>query len=63
VDEIYVYLGNMLIGGDEAPSLVEGAGFSVDFPTLELISLERLGEGVLLRWHVGNVRPDSCKKI
>lgn len=58
VDEIYVYVGNMLIGGDEAPSLIGGAGFSVDFPTLELISLNRLGEGVLLRWHVGNFRSE-----
>jgi 2,5-diamino-6-(ribosylamino)-4(3H)-pyrimidinone 5'-phosphate reductase len=52
VDEIYVYIGNMLIGGDGAPSLLDGAGFSVNFPKLELISFERLGEGVLLRWHV-----------
>jgi 2,5-diamino-6-(ribosylamino)-4(3H)-pyrimidinone 5'-phosphate reductase len=63
VDEIYVYVGNMLIGGEVAPSLVGGAGFSVNFPKLELISLEQLGEGALLRWHVGDVRPDSCKKI
>lgn len=58
VDEIYVYIGNMLIGGEVAPSLLGGGGFSVNFPTLELISLERLGEGVLLRWHVGNFRTD-----
>jgi 2,5-diamino-6-(ribosylamino)-4(3H)-pyrimidinone 5'-phosphate reductase len=53
VDEIYVYIGNMLIGGEVAPSLLGGAGFSANFPKLELISLERLGEGVLLRWRVG----------
>ena len=53
VDEIYVYVGNMLIGGEIAPSLVGGSGFSVTFPKLELISIERLGKGVLLRWHVG----------
>ena len=52
VDEIYVYIGNMLIGGEVAPSLVGGDRFSVNFPKLELISLERLGEGVLLRWRV-----------
>ena len=63
VDEIYVYVGNMLIGGDVAPSLVGGDGFSVNFPKLELISLERLGEGVLLRWRVGDVRTENCKKI
>jgi 2,5-diamino-6-(ribosylamino)-4(3H)-pyrimidinone 5'-phosphate reductase len=60
VDEIYVYVGNMLIGGEGAPSLLGGAGFCEDFPKLELISLERLGEGVLLKWHVTQVRPDSC---
>lgn len=53
VDEIYVYIGNMLIGGEVAPSMLGGAGFSGNFPKLELISLERLGEGVLLRWRVG----------
>jgi 2,5-diamino-6-(ribosylamino)-4(3H)-pyrimidinone 5'-phosphate reductase len=63
VDEIYVYVGNMLIGGEVAPSLVGGAGFSVNFPKLELISLERLGEGVLLKWYVCSAGPESCKKI
>ena len=53
VDEIYVYFGNMLIGGNVAPSLLGGDGFSGNFPKLELISLEQLGEGVLLRWRVG----------
>lgn len=53
VDEIYVYIGNMLIGGEVAPSMLGGDGFSGNFPKLELISLERLGEGVLLRWRVG----------
>jgi 2,5-diamino-6-(ribosylamino)-4(3H)-pyrimidinone 5'-phosphate reductase len=59
VDEISVYIGNMLIGGEVAPSLLGGAGFSEDFPKLKLISLERQGDGVLLRWHVTGVRPDS----
>jgi 2,5-diamino-6-(ribosylamino)-4(3H)-pyrimidinone 5'-phosphate reductase len=59
VDEICVYVGNMLIGGEAAPSLVGGAGFSVNFPRLELISLERQGDGVLLRWRVADALPDS----
>jgi 2,5-diamino-6-(ribosylamino)-4(3H)-pyrimidinone 5'-phosphate reductase len=54
VDEIYVYVGNMLIGGEVAPSLLGGTGFSVNFPKLDLFSLERIGEGVLLMWHVGS---------
>jgi len=56
VDEICVYIGNMLIGGEAAPSMLGGAGFSLDFPKLKLISLERNGDGVLLRWHVTDVR-------
>ncbi len=52
VDEIYVYIGNMLIGGKDAPTLIDGAGFSADFPRLELISVERLDDGVLLRWRM-----------
>lgn len=62
VDEVYVYVGNMLIGGKDAPSLLGGCGFSVNFPKLELISLEMRGEGVLLKWRVVDVRTDSCKK-
>jgi 2,5-diamino-6-(ribosylamino)-4(3H)-pyrimidinone 5'-phosphate reductase len=52
VDEICVYLGNMLIGGDQAPSLVGGAGFANDFPKLELISFDRMDDGILLRWRI-----------
>jgi 2,5-diamino-6-(ribosylamino)-4(3H)-pyrimidinone 5'-phosphate reductase len=52
VDEIYIYIGNMLIGGESAPSLMDGEGYSANFPKLELISLDRLDEGVFLRWRV-----------
>ena len=63
VDEIYVYIGDILIGGEMAPSLVDGAGFSGNFPKLELISLDRLDCGALLRWRVLPHRSDNCKKI
>lgn len=63
VDEIYVYIGNMLIGGGVAPSLLGGGGFSVNFPKLKLISLERLGEGVLLRWRVGQYNSNDINDI
>jgi len=52
VDEIYVYIGNMIIGGVDAPTLVDGAGFSENFPRLKLISVEKMDEGILLRWSV-----------
>ncbi len=52
VDEIYVYVGALLIGGRCAPTLVDGDGFTQGFPRLKLISLEPLDEGALMRWSV-----------
>lgn len=52
VDEIYVYIGHMVIGGEKAPSLVDGLGFAFDFPELDLVALERLGDGALLKWRM-----------
>lgn len=51
VDEIYVYIGNMIIGGKDAPTLVDGVGF-VDPMKLKLLSVERMDEGVLVKWKV-----------
>ena len=52
VDEIYTFIGDLVIGGASAPTLVDGDGFSKDerFLPLELIDFERIGGGVLLRW-------------
>lgn len=49
-DELYVYIGGMIIGGESAPTLVDGQGFRESFPRLRLESVERLDEGVLLKW-------------
>ena len=51
VDEIYIYYGNMIIGGTNAPTVVDGSSFNPPIE-LELISVERLGKGVLTRWRV-----------
>jgi 2,5-diamino-6-(ribosylamino)-4(3H)-pyrimidinone 5'-phosphate reductase len=51
-DELYVYIGNLLIGGRDAPTLIDGQGFSMDFPMLELSSVERMNGGALLIWTV-----------
>ena len=50
VDEIYVYIGGMIIGGESAPSLVDGHGFQNSFPRLILQSVQKLDEGVLVQW-------------
>ena len=52
VDELSVFVGGMVIGGREAPTLADGEGFVADFPALELAGVERLDDGVLLRWSI-----------
>ncbi|MFB6087421.1 MAG: 2,5-diamino-6-(ribosylamino)-4(3H)-pyrimidinone 5'-phosphate reductase [Haloarculaceae archaeon] len=50
VDELSVFVGPLLVGGRDAPTLADGEGFVDEFPHLELEAVERLDEGVLLRW-------------
>lgn len=52
VDELSVFVGPTIIGGREAPTLADGEGFVEGFPALSLEGVERLDEGVLLRWRV-----------
>jgi len=50
VDEIYTFVGNIIIGGKDAPTLVDGEGCIGEFCRLELVSCERMEESVLIRW-------------
>ena len=52
VDEIYTFIGNRIIGGKAAPTLVDGRGYMNETCRLSLISCERLGDGILIRWRV-----------
>jgi 2,5-diamino-6-(ribosylamino)-4(3H)-pyrimidinone 5'-phosphate reductase len=52
VDECSVYVGNLVIGGREAPTLADGTGFVDDFPALKLDDVERMDDGVVLHWTV-----------
>jgi len=52
VDELSVFVGPMVIGGRDAPTLADGDGFLEEFPDLELIGVERMDGGVLLQWDV-----------
>ncbi len=54
VDEIYTFIGNIVIGGRTAPTLVDGEGWVSEFCKLSLISCERLEDGVLIKWKVRN---------
>ncbi len=55
VDEIYTFVGNVIIGGQTAPTLVDGEGFE-DTGTLplKLFSAEKIEQGILLKWKVLN---------
>jgi len=57
VDEIYVYMGPIFIGGERAPTLLDGEGYRNDFPPLRLAAVERLDEGVLLKWTLAGEPP------
>jgi len=52
VDELYVYMGAMIIGGKNAPTLVDGPGFKEHFPGLTLSCVQLQDDGVLLKWRV-----------
>ena len=52
VDELSVFVGPQVIGGRDAPTLVDGDGFITDYPGLELEEGRRLDGGILLRWCV-----------
>lgn len=52
VDELYVYISQVIIGGDTSPSLAGGAGAkNIDeIIKLKLLSFEHLGDGVLFKY-------------
>ncbi len=54
VDEVFTYIGALFLGGKDAPTLVDGAGFAdnIDAAGLELVSMEQIDNGVLIRWRI-----------
>jgi len=53
VDEIYTFVGNLIIGGKTAPTFTDGEGFSeAELLGLELLSAEKIEEGILIKWKV-----------
>ena len=53
IDELYVTLAPCLIGGRAAPTLLEGEGRRLaDRRDLRLLSCERVGDEIYLRWAV-----------
>jgi 2,5-diamino-6-(ribosylamino)-4(3H)-pyrimidinone 5'-phosphate reductase len=52
VDELTVYVGSMVVGGRDAPTLADGDGFVDEFPRLSLRDVERLDDGIVLGYDV-----------
>jgi 2,5-diamino-6-(ribosylamino)-4(3H)-pyrimidinone 5'-phosphate reductase len=54
VDEIYTFIGNIIIGGKDAPTLADGEGFlrESEFRRLTLLEARRMENGILLHWAV-----------
>ncbi len=54
VDEISAFVGNIIIGGREAPTFMDGEGISdrTEAIELELKKFEPMDEGIVLTWHV-----------
>jgi len=54
VDQLSIFMGNMIIGGSSAPTLADGAGWTEysDFTRLELMKIQQMDQGVLIDWKV-----------
>ena len=53
VDQLSVFVGSLVIGGRDAPTLADGEGFVEGFPELTLDSVDRVDDGVLLEYSLG----------
>jgi len=57
VDEIYTFVGNLIIGGATSPTFTDGEGFSeAEILELELLSAKKIEDGLLLKWKVKDKR-------
>jgi 2,5-diamino-6-(ribosylamino)-4(3H)-pyrimidinone 5'-phosphate reductase len=63
VNEIYTFIGNMIIGGKDSPTFVDGDGFILEsaFCRLTLLETHRIEGGVLLHWKVENADDNQEK--
>ncbi|WP_435194539.1 2,5-diamino-6-(ribosylamino)-4(3H)-pyrimidinone 5'-phosphate reductase [Natronomonas sp. EA1] len=56
VDRCTVYVGALILGGRDAPTLADGKGFVDEFPELTLDDVTRVDDGVVLTWSVASER-------
>jgi 2,5-diamino-6-(ribosylamino)-4(3H)-pyrimidinone 5'-phosphate reductase len=63
VNELSVYVGSLLLGGRDAPTLADGPGFVERFPRLSLREVTRTDDGVLLRYTVGEATGSGGRDV
>lgn len=53
-DDLYVYVGSLIIGGKQTPTMAMGNGFEQeqDFIQLHLVDSKQLGDGLLLHYQL-----------
>lgn len=51
-DELFVYIGSIIIGGSHTPTMAMGPGFEheKEFVHLQLLDVQQLGDGILLQY-------------
>jgi len=53
VDDLYVYIGPMIIGGENTPTLADGEGIDGDYTiNLEIVDTKELGGGLLIHYRM-----------
>ena len=52
IDDIYIYIGPSIIGGNNTPTIVDGLGIKTEreLINLELVSMRKLGDGILTHY-------------
>jgi 2,5-diamino-6-(ribosylamino)-4(3H)-pyrimidinone 5'-phosphate reductase len=61
VDEMFQFVGNIVIGGSGSPTPADGPGFLLEsqFTRMDLVGSSPLDEGVLLHWNVKSSRDSA----
>jgi len=52
VDDLYVYVSPVIVGGSGTPTMADGEGIKSDAIQLEIVELKRLGPGVLFHYKI-----------
>ena len=50
VDEMFVYIGPMIIGGKNTPTLASGEGIEKELIPLEIVDVQSIGPGILVHY-------------